>query len=136
MDSWSAHVFKLGRSPIVLCMHDASLWHLIIPVKGITTLEKWMPIFLSRVKEVWSHHGATFDDLNQSVVFLPRVDRSLIGSMNDAIYQVRVFTQMGFDLEDPSNLVEVENKLQSTPYSALGPGFPDLKLKDLLSNQD
>lgn len=136
MDSWSAHVFKLGRTPVVLFMHDASLWHVIIPAKGITKLENLLRIFLARVREVWGHHGAGFDNENQSVIFLPRGNRSLIGSMNEAIFQIRAFVETGFDLDDSQNLTEVEDLLQRTPYSALGYGFPDRKLQELLSKRD
>ena len=135
LDSWSGHVFKLGRSPMVLFMHDASLWHILIPAKGITTLEKLLPLFLARVRQVWSDHGVEFDDKNLSLGFLPRSDRSLIGSMNDAIHQIRCYAEMGLKIDDPTGLAEIEDRLHKTPYSSLGYGFPDRKLNELLSRQ-
>lgn len=32
IDSWSSHIFKMGSTPFVLFMHDASLWSLIISI--------------------------------------------------------------------------------------------------------
>lgn len=127
IDSWSSHVFKMGSTPLVLFMHDASLWSLIIPATGITRSERLLPVFLTRVQEVWSLHGSTFDAQNQSILFLTRTDRSLIGSMNDAIQHIKLLSR-SYDL----TLKQIEEYLQSTPFSAIGYDSPERRLKAVL----
>ncbi len=134
IDAWSAHVFRLGRTPHVLFMHDASLWHLIINAKGITGLDKLLPLFFTRIREVWHLHGAAFDDLNQSVLFMPRANRTLIGSMNEAIQHIKALAEMASDQEHCLSTKEIEDYMQQTPYSALEHVFPDRSLKRLLSD--
>lgn len=132
IDSWSAHVFRLGRTPHVLFMHDASLWHLIISAKRITSLDKLLPLFFTRIREVWNLHSVAFDDLNQSVLFMPRANRTLIGSMNESIRQIKSLTETASD-QDSLSIQEIEDYMQQTPYSALEHIFPDRSLKKLLS---
>ena len=127
IDSWSGHIFKMGSTPYVLFMHDASLWSLIIPAKGITTPEKLLPLFLSRVQGLWHQHGSAFDPQNQSILFLTRKDRSLIGSMNEAIQHTKLLAQ-SHDL----TLKQIENYLQSTPFSAIDYDSPERRLKAIL----
>lgn len=127
IDSWSGHIFKMGSTPFVLFMHDASLWSLIIPAKGITNAEKLLPLFLSRVQEVWQRHGSAFDPQNQSILFLTRKDRSLIGSMNDAIQHIKLLGQ-----SQEITLKQIEDYLQSTPFSAISYDSPERRLKAVL----
>ena len=129
IDSWSGHIFKMGSTPFVLFMHDASLWSLIIPAKGITKPEKLLPLFLSRVQEVWQRHGSAFDPQNQSILFLTRKDRSLIGSMNDAIQHIKLLGQY-----QELTLKQIEDYLQSTPFSAIDYDSPERRLKDILGD--
>ncbi|WP_461785238.1 DUF6933 domain-containing protein [Prosthecobacter sp.] len=132
IDSWSAHIFKRGPAPVVIFMHDASLWALIIPATGITRLEQLLPLFLSRVQEVWRRHGASFDPRNQSILFLPRKARSLIGSMNDAIQNIKLMADIGRAVDHPVHWVKLEDSIQNTPFSAIDYDSPERRLKAIL----
>jgi len=133
LDAWSAHLVRINRKPLVMMMNDASLWSIIIPATGLTTLEKLLPVFLERVAEVWCSHGVAFDPSNQNVVFFSRTNRSLIGSMNDAISQMR-FVEEGARLDGkPMDWGEMEDYLNKMPYGAMKYDRPKERLAQLLA---
>ena len=51
-------------------------------------------MFLERVRKVWRDHGAEFDSLNQSILFLKRTDRALIGSMTEAVKHIQWIVEL------------------------------------------
>ena len=132
LDAWSAHLVRIGRKPVVLFMNDASLWSIIIPATGLTTLEKLLPVLLGRISEVWSAHGAGFDAANQGVVFFSRSNRSLIGSMNDAVSQIRFVDETDRMGGREMNWVEMETYLNRMPYGAMKYDRPSERLAALL----
>lgn len=132
IDSWSGHVFKMGTTPFVCFMHDASLWPLIIPAKGITKMEKLLPLFLSRVKEVWQSHGSAFDPQNQAILFHTRKDRSLIGSMNEALQHIKLMADIERAEGNPIEWTKMEAYIQRTPFSAIEYDSPERRLKAIL----
>jgi len=73
---------KVGNHAVV--MNDTSLSTIIFPLKGIRNFEVFLPQMMARVAELFGKHGKGFDGSNQTVVILPRSNRSIIGTMNDA----------------------------------------------------
>lgn len=136
LDAWSGHLTRVNRKPILMMMNDACLWSIILPAAGLTTLEKFLPVFLERVAEVWISHGVAFDPSNQSVVFLSRTNRSLIGSMSDAVAKIR-FVEEAYRFDGkPMNWREMEDYLNRMPYGALNYYHPDKQLRKLLAEGD
>lgn len=125
-DEWSCHLIRLGPLPVVVAMHDATLYVLVIPVTGVKTFEAFFRLFLARVKETWERSGSDFDSENQSVIVLSRTDRTRIGSMNDAILSFRLNRAHGDSLES------LETKANHTPYKAIGYNLPDALLQQML----
>ena len=132
LDSWSAHFVRIGRNPLVVMMNDASLWAILIPATGLTTLEKLLPVFLERVSGVWGAHGVAFDSMNQSLAFFPRSNRSLIGSMNEAIFHIRCEEEMARDGGRPMDWTKMEHRLNRMPYGSMNYQFPTERLAALL----
>lgn len=133
MNSWSAHFFRVGPTPLVLFMHDASLWPILIEAKGITKLEDLLPLFLERVMELFRAHGHAFDNQNQSVVFLGRSNRSLIGSMNDVIQLMKLRAE---EIRSDGGKVDwlgFEAWIADTPFSAIGYQSPLGRLREILA---
>ena len=124
LDAWSAHFVRIGRNPLVVMMNDASLWAILIPATGLTTLEKLLPVFLERVAGVWGAHGVAFDSMNQSLAFFPRSNRSLIGSMNEAIFSIRCEEEMARDGGRPMDWTQMEARLNRMPYGAMKYAYP------------
>ena len=118
IDEWSCHYVRLGTMPVVVAMHDATLYTLVIPVTGVKTFGDFWQRFLLRVAETWAGYDAELDPANQAVVVLPRTDRSRIGSMNDAIRGFRWHRAHG-DAQD-----SLEARANRTPYKAIDYAYP------------
>jgi len=132
LDAWSCHFVRIGRKPLVVAMNDATLYTLIFPVTGVKGFpELWLRM-LGRIAEVWMRHGAEFDPDNQSVMVLPRTDRSLIGSMNDAVGLIRFYDENARDEGKELDLMEMEWRSNETPYKALGYENPERLLAKML----
>ena len=132
LDAWSCHFVRIGRKPLVLAMNDATLYALIFPVKGVKGFpELWMEM-LGRIAEVWMKHGAEFDPANQTVMVLSRTDRSLIGSMNDAVALIRFYNDLANAEREELDLADMERRSNMTPYKALGYEHPDRLLARML----
>jgi hypothetical protein len=115
-------------------MNDATLYTLIFPVTGVKGFpELWM-IMLGRIAEVWMKHGAEFDPNNQTVIVLPRTNRSLIGSMNDAVALVRFYDGLAQAERVDLDLANMERRSNMTPYKALGFEHPDRLLARMLGD--
>jgi len=125
LDGWSCHFIRLGTTPLVVAMHDATLYTLVIPAKGVKSFGDLWRLLLGRIAETWREHGEEFDPENQTVMVLPRTDRSRIGSMNDAILMFRWHRSAVMDI----GLEELEERSNRTPYKAIDYKQP----KELLS---
>jgi hypothetical protein len=133
LDSWSVHFYRISRSPMVMMMNDATLWTVLIPAKGITTLQAILTALLDRIAKTWASHGAVFDPSNQSVLFFPRSNRRLIGSMNDAVTATHFFFRRASDRGQPVNWNDAENRLNDTPYKVLEYDRPKEMLAKMLT---
>jgi hypothetical protein len=131
-DSWSVHVFKDRSTSYVLFMHDATLWPVIFPVKAAPKLARLLPLFLERVQKVWREHGAEFDSQNQSILFLKRTDRVLIGSMTEAVKHVQWIAELDRYENKPADWDAYEVTLQELIYGAFKYESPQRMLKALL----
>lgn len=108
------------------------LYTLVMPARGLTSIESFVGVFLPRVVEVWQRFGADFDPDNQEMIVLKRSNRSLIGSMNDAIKAVRFFDH--YDRVDRPGYksMEIQERLNKLPYKAIDYESPDRLLPKLL----
>lgn len=132
LDSWSVHFYRISRSPMVMMMNDATLWTVLVHAKGITTLQRILPILLDRIEEAWESHGAAFDRSNQSLIFFSRSNRRLIGSMNDAVFATHLAVRSAAENGQPVNWRDVEKRLNNTPYKVLDYASPRRMLAKML----
>lgn len=135
LDAWSCHFVRLGRTPLVVTMNDATLYMLIIPVTGVKGFAGiWLKL-LERIGEVWERHGATFDHENQTVIVLPRTNRSLIGSMSDAINLMRFRNEDAICDGEELSLEKLEKLSNRTPSKAIGFEYPEYLLARALGGK-
>ncbi len=136
LDGWSCHFIRLGRKPLVVAMNDATLYMLIVPVTGVKGFtDVWLRL-VGRIAEVWERHGADFDPTNQTVMVMARTNRSLIGSMSDAISLMRFRNDDArFDGQEP-DLAELEMMSNRTPFKANGFEYPERVLATTLGAVD
>jgi hypothetical protein len=132
LDAWSGHTFRLGRIEHIILMNDASLYTVVFPARGITSLTTLLNAFLPRVASIWRHNGGKFDLLNQEIIVLKRVNRSLIATMNEAIRIAQGFHE--FAIGEQYN-VTLEQHLNEVPYGSLNYDSPDRLLPKLLAGQ-
>jgi len=136
LDSWSIDLFKLAKGgAFALVMNDASLSTIIIPLKGVRNFEVFLPLVLARVAAFLAKHGAAFDTCNQSVIILPRSNRSLIGTMNEAKFLIQDSVEHKLTLAGDIDWDALESRLNETPYSRIGYATPDKRLRELLAEQ-
>ena len=132
LDAWSGHCFRIGRVEHVMMMNDASLYTILMPARGLTSIGSFLKVFLPRVAEVWHQHHAEFDIKNQEVIVLKRTNRSLIGSMNDAILATKF--HYGYTPDEPNRFgpTSIEERLNMVPYKAIQYAAPFELLSKLL----
>jgi hypothetical protein len=132
LDAWSYHYVRIGRKPLVVVMNDASLYTFVIPATGVKGFTDFWRRLLGQITELWWRHGAEFDADNQTVILLRRTDRSLIGSMNDAVKLIRFHDELARKSGEELDLMEMERRSNATPYSSLGFNNPGRLMKQML----
>ena len=132
LDAWSAHCFKIGRRSAVFFMNDATLYSVIFASAGPRDFQSVFAVFLGRVAVKWNLEGADFDPMNQSVIVLPRSNRSLMSSMNEAIRCLTVRHQYVFDHDPDADWSEYERGLNVMPYKAIKYNSPERLLREML----
>jgi hypothetical protein len=128
IDSWSGDCLRIGRVQHLLMMNDHCLYSILLRAKGMNSLAAFLTAFLPRVAEVWQNHGAEFDPSNQEILVLKRANRSLIGSMNDAVRMIQFHTA---GVPPLTNREALEDRLNSAHFKALGFETP----KELLARR-
>lgn len=123
---------RIGRKPLVVLMNDATLYTLIVPATGVKGFPDFWRRLIVRIAGLWESHGAEFDPNNQSVILLGRTDRTLIGSMNDAVMMIRFHDELAKQDGKELELMEMERRSNETPYSALDHHRPGRLLKTML----
>lgn len=134
--SWSAHVFRIGPTPFLLFMNDASLSAILAPAKEIRRYGDVVQFLLERIRKLWVQHGREFDPTAHPVMVLPRTNRSLMGSMNEAIHAIRFHHEWSRKGGPPFNCLTMENQLNTTPYKAINYAFPREFLGQLLAESE
>ncbi len=119
LDAWSGHCFRIGRIEHIIMMNDASLYTILMPARGLTSIDSFLKAFLPRVAEVWHRFGAEFDVQNQEIIVLKRSNRSLIGSMNDAVLATEFHFEFTREESHSFGPTNIEERLNMVPYKAL-----------------
>jgi hypothetical protein len=132
LDAWSGHCFRIGRVEHVMMMNDASLYTILMPARGLTSIDSFLKAFLPRVAEVWHRFNAEFDAQHQDVIVLKRTNRSLIGSMSDAIQATKFHFEYTRNATFSLGPTTIEERLNMVPYKALQYSAPFELLPKLL----
>ena len=124
-DSWSADMFRIPRAGThALIMHDASLWPIIIDLKDCRTYEAFLKALLIHIEMSYVIVGRNFDGANITVVATKRSNRSIIGSMNNAIHLVLCRVDDAIAAGEPINWPDIQAGLGQTPFMSLDGHFP------------
>jgi hypothetical protein len=103
---------------MVLAMHDASLWPLLIPSEGCGTYEEFLQLLLVVMGGNYLAFGKPFDHGNQGIIVTRRTNRTLIGYMNDAKRCAELGALMDLEERGSINWSEIADSLTETPYNS------------------
>ncbi len=111
----------------------ASLYTLLIPRPGSTTYPNYVPRLLQAIAGTWEQYGVRFEPAEHAVMVLWRTDRSLIGSMNDAVRLIRWHDDLSEENGRVLDLAYVQGMLNKTPFKAIDQERPADRLARLLA---
>jgi hypothetical protein len=117
---WNAHLFTVQRTQYILVTNTKSLYSLVMPGRGITTDQQFIQSITTSlqafVAEQGHHLRGVKDPLSQEreTFFSKIIDRRILGSMNDLIFQSKIRLEEG-----QQTPFEVSFYLNETPMSYL-----------------
>ena len=128
LNAWSVHVTKLGRSPVILAMNDASLYTLLFAATGVTSYRAFLGLMLPAIEKTWAGIGETCEATRQPVIVVRRTNRSLMGSMNEAMRILRWYHDLSQLDGSRLDLVYVEHQINETPFKGINYENPMARL--------
>ena len=120
MIDWSAHLFTAQRIQYIILTNTVSLYSMVMYGRGITNDKKFIQGVLSYMREFMTIDGNKFlfekyiEPQGNEMFFSKIVDRQVMGSMNDLVFQAKVHLNMG--KLSPS---DVSFRLNESPMSYL-----------------
>jgi len=137
IQDWNANLFTVQRIQYILLTNTASLYSMVMPGKGITSDKNFIRAAASCIKEfmimdgnqgIYENH---FKPENQNTYFSKTIDRRVLGSINDLIFQSKFYLSEGRQA-----LFKVSSMLNETPMSYLKYGNPKDEFRKLYFNED
>ena len=117
---WSAHVFVADRTQYLILCNTKSLYSTVMFAKGITSGNEFITRALGQIREFMEDDGQEFiyhrliAPSSSMVRFAKPLNRSITGSINDLIYDAKVWLTEG-DLSPH----DVGFKLNDIPFAGL-----------------
>lgn len=117
---WSAHLFTADRAQYILVTNTTSLYSMVLFGKGITNDCRFLDRVVSSMSEFIRDDGHVF--LSKRLImpstglvrFSKALNTSVIGSMNDLVYQAKVYLR-----DQTISPYQVSFQLNQTPLSIL-----------------
>ena len=139
---WSAGLFQVGQLHFILVTNTKSLYSTVLPGKGATNEKSLIERVSTGIREFLEadgHHGVyerSIAPLLGSVQFAKKLNRSVVGSMNDLVKMASFYLEEG-DL----SLIEISSRLKDTPMTGLKHdgsthGFPRDVFADMVERSD
>lgn len=124
LGDWHANLLRFGPTPVVLAVNDISRLALLLPGRDFPNL---LTEFKARLFQQLRRLGVPEDRITseaaamQSIRLDRTASRSVLGTMNDFVFQLRWRFNEGRNLQDADYL---EDDLSETPISTLGYASP------------
>ncbi len=122
---WNAHLFTVQRTQYIILTNTASLYSMILLGRGITNDKNFIRETLSCMEEFMIIDGnkAVYKNIIepevQRIFFSKIVDRRVLGSMNDLIFQAKIHLSEG-----QKSPLDVSFLLNESPMSYLNYNRP------------
>jgi hypothetical protein len=134
---WNMNLFISNRIQYVILTNTTSLYSMIMTGRGITSEKQFVHEALSCMHEFMIHSGneAIYENLiepeNENILYSRIVDRRISGSMNDLIFQAKIYLD-----HEHTSLFEVSSLINNSPMSYLNYRSPKKEFEELCAMKD
>ncbi|PKN69046.1 MAG: hypothetical protein CVU54_12100 [Deltaproteobacteria bacterium HGW-Deltaproteobacteria-12] len=134
---WNAHLFTAQRTQYIILTNTASLYSILMYGRGITNDKSFVREALSCMHEFMIIDGnkEIFENViepeSQMIYFSKIIDRRVSGSMNDFIFQAKLYLSEGH--KQP---FDVSFMLNESPMSYLNYSKPKIEFRKLYLTKD
>lgn len=140
LGNWYANLLHIGRRKCVLFTHEQTLYSLFVPGLKKPEFKRLDDIFLMTLADHLHHDGFEpasikniLDGYTGRLEFAKTENKSVLGSMNDLAYQIKIEVQIQKGLAN-IDLVAVTKKLNRIPFKAIGFEYPRTIFKSKTEN--
>ena len=136
-DGWTADTLKVSKVEMVaVMMHDGSSGTVIVPLRGVRSLQEFVPLFLTKVNQLLRSYGGSVSKGNPEVLVLRRTNRPLIGTLHDAKSLIEADIIEQVDSGGRIDWDKAANFINQTPFSVIDDRTPSQALADLVAEHD
>jgi len=134
---WTAHLFRAERAQYIIVTNTASLYSLVMYGRGITDDNKFIQRTLSFMREFMANDGCEFiyrrriTPHTARVLFSKAADRHMIGSMNELIFEAKLYLT-----ERQLSPFETSRQINETLMSYLGYNSPKEAFRQLKAAEE
>jgi|SRR5450759_4827166 len=134
---WNAHLFTVQRTQYIILTNTVSLYSTVMYGRGITNDKKFIREALFCMQEFMILDGnkVMYDNFiepeSQITYFSKIIDRQVSGSMNDLIFQAKVYLSEG---QKPP--FDVSFMINKSPMSYLNYSNPKVEFRKLFFTED
>ncbi|NRF91333.1 hypothetical protein HQN89_09905 [Paenibacillus frigoriresistens] len=137
LNSWHAHLFKVGRKNCVMIMNDLTRYQVVLYGVRKEHFKNFDNLFLKNLEIALRADQFTDQEIN---LFLSNMDkfiytkthnRSIVGSLNEQIFMTQHWIEKYLPT-DELNIVGLNVKLNDSVILKLAEGYPRLALKNAL----
>ncbi|MGA2781773.1 MAG: hypothetical protein ABSF13_07610 [Smithella sp.] len=134
---WNANVFTLQRTQFITMTNTASLYSMVLHGRRITNDKQFVREVLHCMEEFMTvdGHKVMYENVieqeSQRIFFSRIVNRRVLGSMNDLIFQAMVYLK-----ESQKSLFDIAFLLNESPMSYLNYSNPKTEFRKLYFTED
>ena len=134
---WNANLFTVLRTQFIILTNTASLYSLILHGRGITSDRQFVREALSSMEEFMTldtneiMYDKFIEPESKINYFSKIIDRRILGSMNDLMFQAMIYLSEG-----QKSLFDVSLMLNKTPMSYLNYSNPKIEFRKLYFTED
>ena len=134
---WNAHLFTVQRIQYIILTNTESLYSMVLLGRGITNDKNFIQETLSCMEEfmIIDRNKVIYDNFiepeSKIMYFSKIIGRRVLGSMNDLIFQAKVYLNEG-----QKSPFDVSFMLNKTPMSYLNYSNPKVEFRKLYFTED
>lgn len=140
LNSWHAHLFKVGRKNCVMIMNDLTRYQVVLYGVRKEHVKDFDNLFLTNLEIVLRADQFTDQEVNllfsnmDKFIYTKTHNRSILGSLNDQIYLTQHWIEEYLPT-DELNIVDLNIMLNDSVILKLEEGYSRLALKNALQDK-